>query len=394
MVEICQGVYWVGAIDWKVRNFHGYRTPLGTTYNAYLLIDEKISLIDTVKSVFAEEMLQRIKEIVNPKDIDYIISNHLEMDHSGAIPKIAEKAKKATIFATLKGKEGLLRIYNIGLPIIAVKEGDEIDLGKRKLRFIETPMVHWPDTMFSYLKEEGILFSSDAFGQHLASSQRFAEEMEGTIVMAEAAKYYANIIMPYAGVVLRTLKKLEGLDIKLIAPGHGVMWRSGLERILKSYEQWSKGETKDKVVIVYDTMWDSTDKMAWTILEGIVKEGGIEVKLYNLSNSDWTEIVKDILDSKVMLVGSPTLNMGMFPTVGGFLTYIKGLRPKGKGAAAFSSYGWSSGAAQAIEKELKEAGIELIENPLTFQYYTPSDESIKTCMEFGQNIARKVRAKV
>ena len=327
-VELASGIYWVGAIDWNIRNFHGYTTPQGTSYNAYLIIDEKIALIDTVKAPFAQEMLDRIQEIVALEEIDYLISNHAEMDHSGSIPETMRYLTKASVVTSGRGKEGLLRHHKIDWPFIVVKEGMELSLGKHKLQFVEAPMLHWPDNMLVYLKDQRILFSSDAFGQHIASSYRYADEVSG--VIPEAAKYYANIVMPYAPMVIKALEKLRDTKVDIIAPDHGLIWRKAqdIETIIGLYADWSQGKARDKILIVYDSMWQSTDKMAKALIEGIIREG-VEVRLFNLSNTDSSDIIREVLDSKAILVGSPTLNRGLFPTVAGFLAYLKGLRPKG-----------------------------------------------------------------
>ena len=390
-VELASGIYWVGAIDWNIRNFHGYTTPHGTSYNAYLIIDEKIALIDTVKAPFAQEMLDRIQEIVALKDIDYLISNHVEMDHSGSMPETMRHMTRALVVTTARGKEGLLRYHKIDWPFMVVKEGMELSLGRQKLQFVEAPMLHWPDNMLVYLKGQRILFSSDAFGQHIASSYRYADEVSG--IIPEAAKYYANIVMPYASMVLKALEKLRDTKVDIIAPSHGLIWRKAqdTETIIGLYADWSQGKAKDKILIVYDSMWQSTEKMAKALLEGISREG-VEVKLFNLSNSDRSDIIREVLDSKAILIGSPTLNRGLFPTVAGFLAYLKGLRPKAKLGTAFGSYGWSAGAVKAAYQELKEAGIEVIESGLEIPY-VPDEEELKKCIAFGEKIARDIKTR-
>ncbi len=316
-VQLADGVYWVGAIDWNIRNFHGYSTHLGTTYNAYLIIDEKIALIDTVKAPFYEQMLDRIKEIVALEDIDYVVSNHVEMDHTGSLPTVMQEAKKAKLITLEKfGESGLGRTFHSDWPLVPVKEGSELNLGKRKLVFIPTPMLHWPDSMCSYLVEDNILFSMDAFGQHLATSHRFDDEVGLDVIMPEATKYYANILMPFGDLIVKAVEKLGGLKIDTIAPSHGIIWRSHIDTIVKAYASWGKGETKQKVLVIYDTMWKSTEKMAHALAEGIT-DAEVDVKLYNLTESDKSDIIKEVLDARAILIGSPTLNNGMFPTVAG-----------------------------------------------------------------------------
>lgn len=391
-VELKDGVYWVGAVDWNVRDFHGYTTPRGTSYNAYLVVDEKVALVDTVKPHFAEDMLERISEIVNPKDVDYVISNHVEKDHSGSIKEVMRLAKNAKVVATERGKAGLTRYYKGNWPFITVKTGDRIKLGEKILEFIETPMLHWPDSMFTYVRKDRLLLPNDAFGQHIAASKRFDDEVEN--VMDEAAKYYANILMPFAPLILKKIQEIQTMElaIDMIGPRHGVIWRSEPEKIIEAYVKWSKGVAKQKALIIYDTMWGSTEMIAKAILKGIINEG-VEAKLFRLRNSDQTEILKEILDAKAVLVGSPTLNNGMFPSVSGFLTYMKGLRPKGKIGAAFGSYGWGKGAVKAVKEELEKTGVKMLEADLEFQY-VPDEDEIKRCIQFGKELTGKIREEV
>jgi flavorubredoxin len=387
--QLAEGIYWVGAIDWNIRNFHGYSTPLGTTYNAYLVIDEKIALIDTVKAPFYEEMVARIKKLVSLEDIDYVVSNHVEMDHSGSLPRVMKEAKKAKLITLEKfGEAGLKKTFHSDWPLVPVKEGSELELGKRRLAFIPTPMLHWPDSMCSYLVEDKILFSMDTFGQHLATSLRFDDEVGLEVIMPEAAKYYANILMPFGDLIVRALDKLGGLEIGMIAPSHGIIWRSHHETIIGAYGTWGKGESRNKALVIYDTMWGSTEKMALALAEGIADEN-LEVKVYNLTGSDRSDILKEVLDARAILVGSPTLNNGMFPTVAEFLCYLKGLKPKGKIGAAFGSYGWAGGAVKAIQQELGQAGIEIIDSDLNFRF-VPDEVENEKCIDFGKTIAKRI----
>ena len=388
-VSLAKGLYWVGAIDWNIRSFHGYITPRGTTYNAYLIVDEKIALVDTVKAPFFNEMLERIEEIVKPEEIDYVISNHVEIDHSGALPMTMKLVKNAELIATEKGKSGLTKYYKTSWRFATTKEKSELNLGKRKLRFIETPMLHWPDSMVTYVEEDSILLSSDAFGQHLATSQRFDDQNDLGIVMQEAAKYYANIVMPFGTVVQNVLGKLQNLKINIIAPAHGVIWRTNPKRIVEAYGKWARGESKNKILIIYDTMWGSTEIIAKALLDAISSED-IEVGWFNLSKVDDSEVIAQVLDAKVLLVGSPTLNNGMFPTVARFLTYLKGLRPKGKIGACFGSYGWGGGAVKAMEEELRRTGIDVVESNLDFRY-VPDREELQKAKAFGKMIANRVK---
>jgi len=389
-IELADGVYWVGAVDWNVRDFHGYETRRGTTYNAYLIKDEKTALVDTVKYPFSEELAKKIGEITNVEKLDYIIANHVETDHSSALPYIIKHAKNATIIASQRGKEGLTKHYGENLPIKTVKTGDELKLGKKTLRFIEAPMLHWPDSMFTYVVEDAILMPNDAFGQHLASSQRFDDEIDQPLLMEEAAKYYANILMPFASLAIRKIQEITEMHIplKMIAPSHGIIWRSEPNKIVKVYMDWSEGVQKKKAVIVYDTMWGSTDKMARAIAEGIISQG-IEVKFFKLRDSDVTDIATEILETRAVVLGSPTLNNSMFPSISAFLTYITGLKPKGKLWAFFGSYGWGGGAARQMVETAKKAGFDVYEPALEVKY-VPTKEELEKCFAFGKEIAGKI----
>ena len=388
-VELKKGIYWVGAIDWNIRNFHGYNTPKGSTYNAYLIVDDKVALIDTVKAPFFEEMAERIQEIIPLDKIDYLISNHVEMDHSGSLPRIKELSKNATIIATKRGEAGLTRYFKRQWPFQIVKTGDTLDLGNRKVTFVEVPMVHWPDSMVTCSPSDKILFSNDAFGQHIATSKRYDDEVGWETIYPEAITYFANIVMHLSGPVLKALDAAKGLALDMIAPCHGVIWRKNIEKIVKAYYSWARFEAKEKALIIYDTMWGSTEKMGKAILEGISEEG-VEVKLMNITQTGRTEIMKEVIDAKAVLVGSPTLNNGMFPTVADFLCYFKGLRPQGKIGIAFGSYGWAGGATKAIIEELKATGVEIIEPEIKYQFL-PDKEELEQCKELGKKIASQIK---
>ena len=372
-VKIKDGVYWVGAIDWDLRNFHGYLTQRGSTYNAYLIIDEKITLVDTVKGYLTQEMINRISEIVDPSQIDYIISNHVEMDHTGALPKLMEIAPNATIVTSPNGEKGLNRHYKQKWKYKVVKNGEVLNLGKRNLNFLHMPMVHWPDSMASYLVEEKLLFPNDAFGQHIATSERFDDECEFDIIMHEARKYYANIVLPFGSQVLSVLKAVEGLEIEIVAPSHGIIWRSHISEIIKQYVKWANNDTDNKAVIVYDSMWGSTEEIATTIKYAL-EYCGISFRSHNLRNTHISDVMTDVLSSKYIFVGSPTLNNTMLPTVGGFLTYLKGLAPKNRIGLAFGSYGWGGQSIGEIESILSAAKMEII--PQIKVNYVPDHEEL------------------
>jgi len=389
-VTLAEDIYWVGVVDWNLRDFHNYTTNMGTTYNAYLILDQKTALVDTVKHNFGKELLQNITGLTNPEQIDYIIINHVEMDHSSSLPMIAEKAKNATIIATEKGKEAIICHYGDNLNIQTVKTGDELKLGDRTLKFVEAPMLHWPDSMFTYIVPDKILMPNDAFGQHLASSQRFDDEVDEHVLMEQATKYYANILMPLGQLITRKIQEVIQLGIAptVIAPSHGIIWRSNPSRIVNAYLQWSEGKSKKKITIVYDTMWGSTDLMAHAIAEGAVSEGA-DVKLLKLRATDLSEVVTQILDAKAVIVGSPTLNNQMFPTLGSFLTYITGLKPKGKVWCFFGSYGWGSGAVRGMTEMARKAGFEVHEPGIEVKY-VPSDDDLQRCSDLGKQIASEI----
>ena len=314
-IEIKPDVFWVGGIDWNERNFHGYTTERGSTYNAYLILDEKITLIDTCKKPFTGELIDRIADIVDPASIDYIVSNHVEMDHSGGLPALAEIAPKATIVTGApKGVQGLRAHYGDGLNLMGLKTGDTLNIGKRTLAFVQTPMVHWPDSMVTYDEFDGILFSNDAFGQHYASSKRFDDEVGLPEVLVQAQKYYANIVMPYGKNVEAALKALSGLAFDMIAPAHGIIWRSHVPEILEMYEKWSSGIPEEYALVVYDSMWHTTEAMATEITEAFI-EMGIPARLLDLKVNHISDIMAEVLDARYIAVGSPTLNKTMMPTV-------------------------------------------------------------------------------
>ncbi len=358
-IQVAENIFWVGAVDWSMRNFHGYETSRGSTYNAYLIVDEKIALVDTAKIDFADELIARISSVVEPSKIDVIVSSHVEPDHSGALAKVAALAPNAQIFTTNpNGLKGLTNRYG-ALNYKAVKAGDEISLGRRTLKFVPTPMLHWPDSMVTYCPEEKILFSNDAFGEHLATSLRFDDENDLDTILFEAKKYYANILMPFGKQAQTALKALDGLEFKLIATGHGVIWRTHIDKILDCYRKWSAGTVDERAVVVFDSMWHSTEILARTIVEAFAQRK-IPAAFYDLKATPMSDIVTDIFTSKYLAVGSPTINNQMMPTVAAFLCYLKGLRPVNHKAFAFGSYGWGGQSIAQVEDELKAAGCEII----------------------------------
>ena len=389
-VKISDHVYWVGAVDWTIKDFHGYATDRGTTYNAYLVLADRITLIDTVKAPFREEMLARVSSVIEPDRISYIVSNHAEMDHSGGLPWTIERTKPDKLFASAKGAKALSEHLRLPKEITAVKEGETVSLGNLSLSFLETPMLHWPESMFTILPEEKLLFSQDGFGMHLASTERFVDEISDEILYDEAAKYFANILMPYSAMVLKLLEKVnrEGIDFGVIAPDHGPVWRRDKEKILQSYEKWSRQKPADKAVIVYDTMWESTALMARVIVEGL-SSAGTEVKLMPLSSSHRSDVATELLDAGALLVGSPTLNNTMFPTLADVLTYLKGLKPKNLIGAVFGSYGWSGEATRHIGDFLSAMGIETVGEAKA--RYVPSGDALSRCYALGREVGERLK---
>lgn len=396
VVEIKEKVFWVGAIDWNKRDFHGYsQTKKGTTYNAYLLLDDKITLFDCVDERFKWDLYHQIASLVPLDKIDYLVVNHVEMDHSGALPFIVERAKPEKIFCSPMGKEFIeAHFHPKDWPLEVVKSGDEISLGKNKVQFLEARMLHWPDSMFSYLPQLKLLISNDAFGQNIASNLIFDDQHELKAILEEAKHYYANIILPFSPLVQKTLAKVEelGLQIEMIAPDHGLIWRSHVQDILQLYQEMSSQKLKSKAVIVYDTMWHSTEKMAKAIAEGLNLEG-VEVKLMHLKKFHHSDVMGEVMDAAAVICGSPTHNNNMLPLMADFLTYMKGLRPKNRLGATFGSYGWSGEAPKLMAKVLEEAGFELPYEPLRIRF-VPEHSSLASCKELGINLAQKIKEKV
>lgn len=390
--EIKPDVYWVGGIDWTERNFHGYTTDRGSTYNAYLILDEKITLIDTCKPPFADELLERIADVIDPAKIDYVISNHVEQDHSGAIPAIMAAAPNAKIVTSdPHGLKGLKAHYGEAYEYIPVKTGDTLNIGKRTLTFAATMMVHWPDNMVTYSAFDKILFSNDAFGQHYASSKRFDDEVSLPEVLDQAKKYYANIVMPYSRHVVKALGALGGLDFDMIAPSHGIIWRSHVADILDIYQKWSSLVPDEYAIVVYDSMWHTTEAMAQQILEAFI-EAGIPARLFDLKVDHISDIMTEVLSARYIAVGSPTLNNGMMPTVASFLWYLKGLSPKDRIGIPFGSYGWGQNGPQEVAELLEKCGFTQDFGILTHQWTEDEDSLSELHRAVLEGIA-KVNAK-
>jgi flavorubredoxin len=392
-VELKKGIYCVGAVDWNIRDFHGYSTLKGTTYNAYLVVDEKITLFDTVKKPFVNKLIHNISRIVDPKKIDTLVVNHVEMDHSGAVPEIIDLVQPEKVICSAMGKKALIDHYHRqDWPYQVVASGETLSLGSKTVQFIETRMLHWPDSMLSYLKEDRLLISSDGFGQHWATSQRFDDEVNLPELFFHAAKYYANILLLFSPLVQKLLANVQkmGLEIDMIAPDHGLIWRTHPGKIIEAYDTWSKPQARDKAVIIYDTMWQSTEKMAFAIAEGLIEEG-IEVKMLNLKLNHRSDIMTEVLDARAIILGSSTLNNGMLPTMADIICYMKGLRPADKIGFAFGSYGWSGEAVKLMTEALEEMKVKIVDGGMKIKF-APTHDDLKKCAELGRKAGLEIKS--
>lgn len=376
-IQLKPDVYWVGAIDWNAREFHGYTTEAGITYNAYLIMDEKVTLIDTTKAIFHDEFLERISSIVDPSKIDVLIAQHAEMDHSGETPTIAKLSPNVEIYASAPAGVKNISAHFGDLNIHGVKTGDTLSIGKRTLSFVTTPMVHWPDNMVTLDAYDKILFTNDAFGQHFASSTRFDDQNSFGEVMHQAKKYYANIVLPYQAQAQAAVKNVLALrdQFDMIAPAHGVVWRSHVQEILDAYQnEFTSGLLRDEAIVVYDSMWHSTDTMAHVITDAFMSKG-IPCRLMDLKENHYSDVMTAFMNAKYVCVGSPTLNSQMLPTVAEFMTYMKGLSPKNgeRIGIAFGSYGWAPLGPKNVAKELESVGFKLPLGTLTCNWIPSED---------------------
>jgi flavorubredoxin len=394
VVELKSGVYWVGCVDWNIKQFHGheYSTHRGSTYNAYLIVDEKIALVDTVWGPYSQEMIDHINEIIDIKKIDYVIANHAEVDHSGGLPALMKLIPDATVVVSEKGRESIPKHYHEDWNFKVVKTGDSISLGKNSLVFVAAPMLHWPDSMFTYLTCKNILFPNDAFGMHFASSSRFNDEVNMTEVYQEAIKYYANILTPFSDLVIRKIDEFKKMNVPvdIIAQSHGVIWRKDPMQIVSQYYEWAQGTNDGSAVIIYDTMWKATEKMGQAIAQGLEKEG-VKYKFFNMAVCDRNDVLTEIFKTKGILIGSPTLNNNLLPTIMPILEDLKGLKFKNKVGAAFGSYGWSGENVKLIEEILEKAKIKILQEGIKFKWQ-PTKEELEKCVEFGRSFAQKMKA--
>jgi flavorubredoxin len=388
IVELKPDIYWVGAIDWDLRNFHGYLTQRGSTYNSYLIVDEKIVLVDTVKSHMYDEMLARISRIVDPGDIDYIISNHVELDHSGSIPKLKELCPEAKVITSTRGEKGLNRHFKTDLGLQVMESGSSLDIGKRTLQFVHIPMVHWPDSMVTYIPEDKLLLPNDAFGQHIATHERFDDEVGWHTIHEEAAKYYANIVMPYGDQVKKAIGGLVDLEIDMIGPSHGLILRSYIGEMMAQYQRWVDHDTDPRAVIIYDSMWGSTAAMAYQLYEGLL-EGGVPVVMRNLKTNHISDIMTDVMTSRAVIIGTATINNNVLPTVGAMITYLKGLKPKKRIGFAFGSYGWNPRVLGDVEAFMDDLGWSRPIESININY-VPDPEELREVKAMGLELAKPI----
>ena len=393
--QITNNISWVGKIDWELKRFHGdeLSTLHGSSYNSFLVRDEKTALIDTVWQPYDKEFVSRLKREIDLHQIDYIIMNHNEIDHSGALSELLREIPGTPIYCTKKGEAILRGHYHQDWNYVNVKTGDTLSLGKATLTFIEAPMLHWPDTMMTYVDTEQILFSNDVFGQHFASESLYDDCVDDYEVLYEAKKYYANIINTYSNMALRKVKELKAMNlpIKLLCPSHGIIWKKNPTTIIDLYLQWASGYSENQISIVYDTMWQSTRLMAESIAEGILKaDPSVTVKLFNAAHEDKNDILTEMFQSKAVLVGSPTINFGFSYAIAGILEMARGMKLKNKKAAAFGSYGWSGDAPKMIGEHLQEAGFELVNEGIK-KLWVPAEATLLECIEYGKDFALQTK---
>ncbi len=393
-ITLADGIYSVGCRDWDIRDFHGYYIHEGTSYNAFLVTGEKNILIDTVKSNFADELLDNISRIIDPKEIDAVISNHTEMDHSGALTRIMHKiGEDKPLYCSKMGAKNLKSHFKHDYNFQAMGSGDTLTIGNRTFSFLETRMLHWPDSMFTYMPDEKILFSSDAFGQHYAGDKFFDDEI-GDEIMPHARKYYANILLhfsPRVQALLADVAKMK-LDIRMICPDHGIIWRKDPSKIITAYDQWSKQEPAKKAVVIFDSMWESTTRMARAVTSGIESQN-VSVRLMNTRKWHRSDIMTAVMEAGALAVGSPTLNNGIFPVIADVMTNIKGLRPQNKLAAAFGSYGWSGEAVKILNREFEEMKWEIVDDGVKV-LYVPDASDLERCFDLGAFLAKKLKEKL
>jgi flavorubredoxin len=392
-VELADNVHWVGVVDWGLREFHGHElsTHRGSTYNAYLIRDEKTVLVDTVWEPYAEEFMNSLTDLVDPSEIDIIVANHAEVDHSGALPNLMERCPDASLVVSSRGEESIRGHYHEDWDFRTVETGDSIDIGQNELMFVEAPMLHWPDSMFTYLTGHNILMPNDAFGQHYASAYRFNDQVDQEELYQEALKYYVNILTPFSGLVERKIQELLelGLPVDVIAPSHGVIWRDNPMQIVEKYREWAAQEADARAVVLYDSMWGATRKMASAIGEGLA-DNGVDNKVIQAGVTDRNDLLVDVFEARTVVVGSPTFNNGVLPGIAPVCEDLRGLKFKNKIGAAFGSYGWSGEGPDLIQEHLEDAGFTVEADPLGCKWQ-PDENDLAECRTLGAELARATK---
>ncbi len=392
ITELKKGAYWVGVVDWGIRQFHGHElsTHRGTTYNAYLIVDERIAVVDTVWRPFQDQFIENIRHVVDPAKIDFVVANHAEPDHSGGLPALMRHCPNATVVVSKRGAESIPGHYHQPWNFKAVQTGDKINIGKNDLMFVEAPMLHWPDSMFTYLTGHNILMPNDAFGQHYATAFRFNDQVDQEELYEEAIKYYANILTPFSKLVTKKIEEVIGLNlpVDMIAPSHGVIWRKDPLQIVKKYQEWAAQDPEKSAVILYDTMWEATRRMAEAIGEGLAAEG-IPYKLFHMAISDRNDVITELFKAKAIIIGSPTFNRGLLPTITPILEDCKGLRFQHKIGAAFGSYGWSGDSIKIIEQHFEKCGIPVVAESVRAKWQ-PNADDIAACESLGRKVAQAI----
>jgi len=392
--KLTDKVTWVGKVDWTLTAFHGeeYSTHKGSSYNSYLVRDKNTVLIDTVWQPYEKEFVAHLRDEIDLKEIDYIIANHAEIDHSGALAELMREIPETPIYCTANGVKSLKGHYHEDWNFIPVKTGDTLDIGESKLVFIEAPMLHWPDSMFTYMTGENILFSNDAFGQHFATELLYNDLVDQAELYHEAVKYYANILTPFSPMVTRKIDEVLAMNVPvdMICPSHGVIWREDPTQIVTQYLKWADHYQENQVTLIFDTMWESTRKIAEGIAAGIENiDPSVTIKLFNSAKDDKNDILTEVFKSKAILVGSPTINNGYLNSIGGLLEMIRGLKFKDKLAAAFASYGWSGESVRQISAHLTDAGFSLVNDGFR-TLWVPDKDAWQKCVLFGEDFAKSL----
>lgn len=388
---ITDSVTYVGKVDWEITKFHGeeYSTHKGSSYNSYLVQDEKVALIDTVWAPYGKEYVDQLRRVIDLDQIDYVVANHAEIDHSGALPELMKHIPDKPIYCTANCVKSLTGYYHQHWNFQVVKTGDTLSLGNKALAFVSAPMLHWPDSMFCYLTGDNILFSNDAFGHHLASELMFNDQVDQAVLYQQCVKYYANILTPFSKLVEKKIQEFVAMELPLdlICPSHGVIWRDDPLQIVKKYLEWAADYQEDQVTIIYDSMWESTRKMAEAIARGIhAVKPDMAIKLLNTARRDKNDVLTEVFKAKLVLAGSPTINKGILHSMAGILEMIDGLAFKNKKAAAFGSYGWSGESVKIITKRLEDAGLELLDQGLKVNW-NPDQAATAECVDFGKKLA-------